>query len=260
MARKFLTGIDLSGQKATGLADGTNPSDAVTKAQLDAQARGLQWKVSCRAATTTNTTLSGTQTIDGVALSAGHRVLVKDQSTGATNGIYVVAAGAWTRAVDADESTEVTASMAVGVEQGTVNGDKVFVLATDGPITIGTTSLSFTAIGGSGVSYTAGNGLNLSGSAFAVVAGSGIIADGTSTRIDPAYPGLAKRFSQDVPAGSTTATITHNLGTKDVTIRVREVATDQTVEVDEATPTTNTATLGFATAPTSGQYRVTITG
>lgn len=260
MARKFLTGIDVASQKITNLADGTNPADAVTKAQLDAMVRGLDWKQSVKVATTTNITLSGAQTVDGVSLSAGDRVLVKDQSSGATNGIYVVAAGSWSRANDADDNVEVTASMAVPVEQGTVNGDKVFVLATDSPITIGSTSLSFSAIGGSGVSYTAGSGLNLSGSAFSVNAGEGIIADGTSTRIDPSYSGLAKRFAQDVPNGSTTATISHNLGTLDVTVAVREISGGALVDCDVTYTSTNVVTLGFATAPSSGQFRVVVVG
>lgn len=259
MARKFLTGIDTAGQKIVSVAEGTNPTDAVNKAQLDAASRGASWKAPCRVASTTNLTLSGTQTIDGVALLQGERVLVKDQTTASANGIYVVASGAWSRAVDADESSEVTSSMMIPVSAGTANGDKVFYLVTDGTITIGSTSLTFAALTGSGATYTAGSGLALAGSSFAVNAGSGIIADGTSTRVDPTYSGLAKRFSQDVPSGSTTATITHNLGTKDVTWSVREVSTDQDVDPDVTRTSTNVLTLGFAVAPTTGQYRVTIT-
>ncbi len=113
------------------------------------------WKESCRVATTANITLSGTQTIDGVSVIAGDRVLVKDQSTGAENGIYVCAAGAWSRATDADTSAEVTANMAVAVEAGTANGDKIFILTTNNPITLGSTALTFTALstggGGAGI-------------------------------------------------------------------------------------------------------------
>lgn len=71
---KAVNGIDLANQKITNLADGTNPADAVTKAQLDAVLRGLDWKNSVKVATTGNITLSGTQTIDGVATVAGDRV------------------------------------------------------------------------------------------------------------------------------------------------------------------------------------------
>lgn len=115
------------------------------------------WKESVRAATTANITLSGTQTIDGVSVIAGDRVLVKDQSTGANNGIYVCASGSWSRATDADTSAEVTADLAVFVEEGTANGDKIFILTTNNPITLGSTSLTFTALaaGGAGSDTTA---------------------------------------------------------------------------------------------------------
>ena len=261
MAKKVLNGLDLGSQKIVNLADGTNPADAVTKAQLDAIARGLDWKNSVKAATTTNITTTAPQTVDGISLIAGDRVLVKDQTTSSANGIYVVAAGAWTRATDFDDSTEVTAAAAIPVEQGTVNGDAVFILATDGAITVGTTNLAFTRLGGTGVTYTAGNGLNLSGSQFSVVpkSGGGLIVDGTGVSIDGAYTGLAKRYAVNVPT-TATATITHNLGTLDVTVSVYEVATGAQVEPDVAVTSTNVVTLTFAVAPTAGQYRAVVTG
>jgi hypothetical protein len=108
------------------------------------------FKDSVRVATTANITLSGAQTIDGVSVIAGDRVLVKDQSTGSQNGIYVCASGSWTRATDADSSAEVTTGLFVNVEEGTANGDKSFVLTTNNPITIGTTALVFASVGGGG--------------------------------------------------------------------------------------------------------------
>jgi hypothetical protein len=91
--------------------------------------------------------LSGLQTIDGVALTAGGRVLVKDQLAGKDNGIYVAATGAWTRAADADSGLDVTPGMLVPIEQGTVNGDSVWQLTTDSAIIIGATPLSFRRVG-----------------------------------------------------------------------------------------------------------------
>ncbi|WP_052679282.1 phage tail protein [Stutzerimonas stutzeri] len=112
----------------------------------------LDSKQSVRVATTAPITLSGLQTIDGVALAAGDRVLVKNQATGSQNGIYVAASGAWSRAADADASLEVTPGMLVPVERGAVNGDSVWQLVTDFPIGLGTTSLIFEiATGPSGV-------------------------------------------------------------------------------------------------------------
>lgn len=262
MAKKFLTGLDLNSQKIANMADGSAAADAATFGQLQAAIRGLVWKQEVKVATTANITLSGTQTIDGVSVVANDRVLVKDQSTASGNGIYVVAAGAWSRSTDLDEGAEFTNGVAVTVEQGTVNGDKAFVLATDGAITIGTTSLSFVALGGSGTSYTAGNGLNLSGATFSVVpaSGAGLTVDGTGVGIDPAYSGLAKRYSTNVPSGSTSATITHNLGTLDVQVTVFEVSGGVEVECDVTHTSTTVVTLGFATAPTTNQYRVVVIG
>lgn len=108
----------------------------------------LDHKNSVRAATTANIALNGLQTIDGVVLVAGDRVLVKDQAAAKDNGIYLAAAGGWARAADADASIEVTPGMIVPVEQGTANADSVWQLATDGPITLGTTALTFEASGG----------------------------------------------------------------------------------------------------------------
>lgn len=151
--------LSLNSQKLTNLATPTLDTDATTKAYVDALAQGLTWKASVRAATTANITLSGAQTLDGVAVIAGDRVLVKDQSTASANGLYVVAAGAWARATDADVSAEVPAGLAVFVSEGTANGDKAWVLTTNAPITLGSTSLAFAQMTGSasGETNTASN-------------------------------------------------------------------------------------------------------
>ena len=105
-----------------------------------------EFKDSVDTATTANITLSGEQTIDGI-LTSGSRVLVKNQTLGATNGIYVSAAGAWARSTDADTSAEVTSGMLVFVNGvGTVNGGLIFTLVTPDPITLGTTVLTFTGV------------------------------------------------------------------------------------------------------------------
>ncbi|KAF1003632.1 MAG: hypothetical protein GAK36_00209 [Pseudomonas sp.] len=103
----------------------------------------LDYKQSVRVATTANITLSGLQTIDGIALAAGDRVLVKNQTTASQNGLYVVATGAWARASDADTSAEVTPALVVVVEAGTSLADTIWQLITDAPIVLGTTALAF---------------------------------------------------------------------------------------------------------------------
>lgn len=115
----------------------------------------LDDKRSVRVATTTEIALSGLQTIDGVVLTSGDRVLVKDQATGAENGVYVAAAGVWPRSADADAAIEVTPGLIVAVEQGTTNADSVWALVTDGPITLGVTTLSFDWIGRRGLASLA---------------------------------------------------------------------------------------------------------
>lgn len=137
----------VSGGTMTGAlilsADPSAALHAATKQYVDAVASGLDPKAAVRAATTANITLSGTQTVDDVSLSTGDRVLVKNQSTGSENGIYVVAAGSWARSSDADADAEVTSGMYTIVTEGTENGKKGFVLTTGDPITVGTTALTF---------------------------------------------------------------------------------------------------------------------
>lgn len=136
--------LSMGSHKLTSVTDPASAQDAATKNYVDLALQTLDVKASVRAATTANITLSAPQTIDGVAVIAGERVLVKDQSAGAENGIYVVAAGAWTRATDADTSAKVTAGMYTWVAEGTVNADQGFVLTTNDPIILATTALVFT--------------------------------------------------------------------------------------------------------------------
>jgi len=108
------------------------------------------WKNSVRAATTANITLSGTQTVDGVALVAGNECLVKNQTTGSENGIYIVSAGAWTRRSDFDAGADLISNSVVMVQEGTANLDKAFQCTTNEPITIGSTTLVFAEFGAGG--------------------------------------------------------------------------------------------------------------
>ncbi len=248
--------FDFGGVKLTSVGDPTSATDAANKEYVDSVAAGLDIKQSVIAATTANITLSGTQTIDTVAVTAGQRVLVKNQTTASGNGIYAVAAGAWARTSDAIQGT-LTSGALVTVESGSANGSKSFVLTTPDPITVGTTSLTWSPFS-AGTSYLAGNGLSLTGTTFAVVPGAGILADGTSTRIDPSYSGLAKRFAENVPSGSTTATINHNLGTTDVLVGVFDIAAKLWVLCDITYTDANNIVLGFNATITSGQYRVIV--
>lgn len=149
----------------------------VTKGYVDAVKQSLDIKDSVRVASTGNVSLtSGSSdleagdTIDGVTLVAGDRVLLKNQSTASENGIYVAVASGGTpaRSDDANASAEVTSGMFVWVEEGTSNGDQGYVLTTNNVITLNTTDLTFTQFSGAG-QITAGNGLTKSGNTINVV-------------------------------------------------------------------------------------------
>jgi len=172
--------LSLNSNKITNLTDPTGDQDAATKSYVDAIKSGLDVKDSCHVATTTAGTLSTSfangQTVDGVTLVTGDRILIKDQATGSENGIYTVnSSGAPTRATDFDSNAEVTSGAFTFVEEGTVNGDGGFVLTTNDPITVGTTSLTFVQFSGAG-QITAGTGLSKSGNTLNVNIGSDVQA------------------------------------------------------------------------------------
>lgn len=256
MPRKMLSGIDLNGQRGQNAADPSVANDLATKAYVDNIAAGLAWKAPVRAAATANITLSGTQTVDGVALIAGDRVLAPVQTTASQSGIYVVAAGAWSRSTDADSAAELL-NATVFVSEGTANGDKAFTQTTNAPITVGTTSLTWVQFGGGGSAYTAGNGLTLTSQDFAVGAGTGITVGADTVSIDTAV--VTRKYAANIGDGSTTAiAVTHNLGTKDITYSLQVVSTGEFVDTDAVATSTNVATFTFPTAPSAGQYRVVI--
>lgn len=250
--------ISMNGHKITGISAAVADTDVPTYRQVLDLVQGLDFKASVRVATTANITLSGTQTIDGVALSAGERVLVKSQTTATQNGIYVVAAGAWSRAEDANSSNDVTPGMVVPVEEGTSNADTIWWLTTNGPITLDSTNLVF-SIFGQGTNYTAGAGLTLTGSTFDVGAGTGIAVNANDVAVDTAV--VARHVSFNCTNASASQNFTHNLGTQDVDVVVREVSTGDEVHFHNTTGgSTTQVTVDFGTTPTTAQYRVTVIG
>ena len=127
-----------------GNSDSAIPTEKAVKTYVDNYAQGIKWKTSVITATTANITLTNEQTVDGIVLVAGNRVLVKNQTLSETNGIYtVVNLGAWTRTTDADSWTDVVA-MAVIVETGTVNLDSMYICNADLGGTLETTAITFT--------------------------------------------------------------------------------------------------------------------
>jgi phage-related tail fiber protein len=163
----------VGGYKLTNLAAPLNGTDAANKDYVDSIAQGLDPKQSVRAASTANiASLSGTTTIDGVALSVGDRVLVKDQTTASQNGIYVVAASTWSRSADANVYDELISAY-VFVESGTTNADNGFLCTVDPGGTLGTTAITWVQFSGAG-QIIAGAGLTKTGNQIDVAAGTGI--------------------------------------------------------------------------------------
>ena len=225
--------VSFNSHKITNLTTPTNATDAANKSYVDGVAQGLNVKASVVAATTVaggNITLSGAQTIDGVSIVAGNRVLVKNQTTATQNGIYVASASAWARSADQQTPTQGDFTF---VEQGTVNGSQGWILSSGS-----TTWTQFSAAG----EYTAGTGISISGNVISVA----------ST--------TPQKYSTTLSTSSTTYTITHNLGTLDVHVQTYAVADGSEVVVDNLRATTNTVTLNFAVAPSANAYRVVVIG
>jgi hypothetical protein len=280
---------DFGGVAVTGVPTPTTDTGAANKLYVDNAISGFDWKGSVRAATTGDVTLSAAQTIDGVAVVADDRVLVKAQTDASENGLYVAASGAWSRADDMDASDEVV-SASVFVEEGTTNADSGWVVTSDSPFVLDTDDVVWVQFSGTG-QITAGAGLTKTGNTVDVIAGDGIVvaadsvsadlsdadplangtADpGTSTQIardDHVHPGAAsavESYSATLTADSSTTAfvVTHSLGTKDVQVQVFDTdGTFDLVLVDVERTTTNTVTIRFATAPaTSSDYRVVVNG
>jgi hypothetical protein len=166
-------------------------NDLATKSYVDGVATGLDVKNSVRAISLTPVSLTGLAAVDGVPLIAGDRVLVAGQAAGEANGIYVVGPGAWVRSTDADNSTagEVTTGMFTFVEEGTNNGGSGWVLSTPGPITLGTTPLTFSQFSEAG-QITAGGGLTLTGTTVDVVsANAGIVVNADNIALNVSADG-----------------------------------------------------------------------
>ena len=180
--------VGLNGQTITGLGAPVNATDAATKSFVESTAQGLDVKDSCVAATTGNITISTAlnsgDSLDGVTLADGNRVLVKDQSTASENGIYVVGSSP-SRADDLAAGAD-AAGMFTFVEQGSVNADNGFVCTSNkGSAVVGTNNLTYAQFSGAG-NITAGNGLDKSGNTLSVdlKANGGLVIESTEIAVD----------------------------------------------------------------------------
>ena len=195
---------------ATSTVSGVTPTaDAhfATKGYVDSVSEGLDVKQSCKVATTANITLSGTHTIDGVAVSADERVLVKNQSTASQNGIYLCKASSWVRADDLAAGADAAGAFTF-VEQGSTNADIGFVCTTNkGSASVGSDSLAFSTFSSSG-NVTAGNGLDKSGNELSVdlKANGGLVIESTEVAVDLAASSITGTLAiSDGGTGATSA-------------------------------------------------------
>lgn len=186
----------------------TDPKHGATKEYVDNLSQGLDVKDSVLVATTANITLSGTQTIDGVALVAGKRVLVKDQTAKSENGIYTVASGSWTRSSDMNSWGEVPGSFCF-VEEGTLYADTGWVCTSDITGILGTNDINWSQFAGVGTYTADGEGLELTGNQF------GLELDGNS--LSKSGSGLKVNPTGDVVSGSLSSGVINATGYQDYT-------------------------------------------
>jgi len=241
---------DLTSVALTTGTVSTTPSgstDIANKSYVDTVAQGLDTKASCVAATTVNITLSAPQTIDGVSLVAGDRCLVKNQSTAADNGIYLVAAGSWTRALDMDTWAEVPGAY-VFIETGTTQADTGWVCTSNAGGTIGVTAITWAQFSGAGSGVSSLNfgttGLTpASATTGAItVAGTLAVANGgtgvtTSTGTGSAVLSASPTFTGTLAAAAITASTT--LGVTGVSTLTGGATSQAKIE----------STLNFGTLP-----------
>ena len=268
--------------KITGLADPSADGDAANKGYVDSVAQGLNIHDPVQAATTTTlaVTTGGTVTynngtagvgatltlsvaltvLDGYTLATNDRIIVKDEVATANNGVYTInsARTVLTRATDADSTAELNGGDFFFVQNGTVNDNTGWVIV-DKVTTIGTTPVIFYQFSGAGT-YTAGNGLTLTGSVFSAVADTGILVSSSGIAINTAV--VVTKYNASVGDGTATSyTVTHNLGTRDVQVTVYDNSSPYAEVICDVQHTSTTAvTLLFSVAPTSNQYRVVVQG
>jgi Avian adenovirus fibre, N-terminal len=254
--------LNLGSHTITNVTDPVNPQDAATRAWVLANvAGGVVSSTSVRAASVgVNLTLSGTQTVDGIALAVGNTILVKDQTSVPTNGLYTVATGAWTRVPAMDTWAEVP-GMIVSVQEGTSNHDTIWLSIADAGGTLGTTSITFAQIPGPS-DITAGAGLLRTGQTIDVVAADNsmtINADNLQVKLDAARAVTVGASGIGVNIDATTMQISANqLGVKAGTY----LGSSNIVTRETPTGLVNGANTIFtlAATPTAGTEEVFLNG
>ena len=285
--------VNWNNYKITNLATPTADSDAANKGYVDSVAQGLDIKASVQHGTvaalpaytftttgggTLTASANGALTVDGLSVSIGDRVLVKNETSTAAayNGIYDVTASGdgsnpyiLTRSADANTSAEVTEGMFVFISEGNTLADTGWVLTTNNPITLNTTGLSFSQFSGAGT-YTASNGVLLTGNnfTFAPESGKGLQTSGAGAAIKLATTSglnltsdlavgagngisvltntvaidssvVVSKYATAIGDGSNTSyTVTHNLNTRDVVVTIYDASSPYAEVIADVAHTT----------------------
>ena len=250
--------VSFNSQKITNLADPTADADAANKGYVDGVAQGLDVKDSVVATTTVNGTLSTAfangQSIDGVTLQTGDRILLKNQTTASQNGIYNVnASGAPSRATDMGTGSNAAGAF-VFVEQGTVNAENGFTCTSDtGSAVVGTNNLTFAQFSGAGQ----------------IIAGNGIAKDGNRLDVDlKSGGGLAiesGKIALTLGANSITGTLAIGDGgtgatTASAALTALGLSNYAKTLIDDADAAAARTTLGLGSIATQAANSVAITG
>jgi hypothetical protein len=177
--------VAITGGSVTGLGSPSNSSDAATKNYVDEAVAGLRTRIIAEVATTANVNLSNGleagDSIDGVTLVAGDRVLVKDQSTATENGLYLaVSSGAASRDPEHDTIAELSGGLVV-VNQGSTNDNKIFLCTTDSTGSIGSTNITYTQVTPSNTGTVTSIGIADSGAGEFTVGSSPVTSSGNIT-------------------------------------------------------------------------------
>ena len=250
--------VSLNSQKITGLADPTADADAANKGYVDGVAQGLDVKDSVVATTTANGTLStafaNCQSIDGVTLQTGDRILIKNQSTASQNGIYNVnASGAPSRATDMATGANAAGAF-VFVEQGTTNAENGFVCTSDtGSAVVGTNNLTFAQFSGAG-QIIAGDGLDKSGNTLSadLKANGGIVIESTELALKLNASSITGTLAiGDGGTGATTAS---------AALTALGLSNYAKTLIDDADAAAARTTLGLGSIATQAANSVAITG
>ena len=207
IATQNANNVSISGGSVTGLGDPSSTSDAATKNYVDQAVAGLRTRIIAEAATTANVNLTNGleagDSIDGVTLVAGDRVLVKDQTDATENGLYLaVSSGAASRDPEHDTIAELSGQMIV-VNQGTANDNKIFLCTTDSDAVIGSSNITYSQVTPANVGTVTSVAVADSGSSEFTVTGSPITSSGTinlavNSIANTKITGLGTASTQDV--------------------------------------------------------------